>query len=198
MTVVDTFNRADSSSSMGTTSDGTGTWVALHGTGGISSNQAYSPSLGTGSYTVADCGVSVGADGAWSITLGSDPVGCGVAFRIGAANNFWVVYVGNTGKAILSKMVSGALNDIGSLATVVTGDVLTGVTSGTSVVFRLNGSTVTTTTDSFQLSATDAGVFFGATGARVDSMTLTPATSTFYARPIKARRTQAVMRAAVR
>ena len=56
--VTDTFDRADSASTLNTASDGTHVWTPYLGTWGISSNQGYCPTLsGGGGIATVDAGI---------------------------------------------------------------------------------------------------------------------------------------------
>lgn len=156
-TITDTFNRADSPTSLGTTSDGSATWTALSGTWGISSNQAYNSSP-TG-LDVAYINTPA-ADGTLQVTL---PVfsSSGLAFRIQDINNFLMLYVSG-GTIRLYRWVGGSATQIGSgFGSFTNGDSLGVTLSGSSITVLHNGSSVGSATETTYQTLTKHGLVLG-------------------------------------
>lgn len=193
--IVDTFNRADSATTLGTTSDGTATWTAQSGTWGISSNQAYAPAA------IGLATVPAQADGTVQVTIAADVTdGVGLAFRCSNSSNYWVVIRNTTSSAAgLFKVVAGAFNHLATFQPAV-GDVVSVDLSGTSITPRVNGSAVAGTfTDSFNQTATLCGIYSENPSNRLDSWSFGPLVIIpFHPSPIRVPYRSAVIRAAVR
>jgi hypothetical protein len=181
--IADTFNRADSTSALGTTTTGAKTWVQTAGTWGIASNKAY-VSSGTASQVciatvdagVADCTISA------TMTAGSNS-NAGIAFRVTDALNFYQVdtkVAGGT-NVVLFKCVAGAFTaiTIPAASAFVSGDIITVVLSGTGITLKKNGTTFASVTDSTFTTQTKHGLYVEAgTGvsspARFDDFSIQP------------------------
>lgn len=164
-TITDSFNRADSTSTMGSTDTGQ-TWTYQSGTWGITSNTAY-PVTASGQLTavvessVSDCTVQVTHS-----TAGSSP---GLCWRATDDNNYWLV-AGLTAY----KRVAGGFTSMGSTGGIADGDVLSVVLSGASHVIKKNGSTVLTiSSDSFNQTATKHGLRAQVNNSRFDNFSVT-------------------------
>jgi hypothetical protein len=170
--VVDSFNRADSVTSLGNADSGQA-WQALIGTWGISSNQAYlqTDTVPNEAIAVVDSGKSdctvtakmaVAVDG-WRLTWRAAD----------GANHFMLLRFG--GSINVYRKQAGTFNQIGSAVVVpANGDVLSVVLSGTSHVVKLNGATIVSVTDAFQATATKHGIGNSAVnGARFDDFSVT-------------------------
>lgn len=196
-TIVDTFNRADSASSLGTTSDGTATWTVLQGGPfGISSNQAYMPGSIASSVAYVDPGDADTTVAVKVAALTISTAAAGPAFRVSSANNYWAVYCLNT-TATLYKVVGGAFGSQGTF-TVAAGDTISVVLSGSSIVAKRNGATQLTVTDSTFSTATKHGLYMEGSSTRLDdfSVGITPA-GPVYRAPKFTVRSRAVARASV-
>ncbi len=135
--ITDSFNRADSSSSLGTTDTGQ-PWTALAGTWGITGNKAYKVTGSAQGWAVVESGVS---DCTISVTLsGTTNAGGGITFRATDANNNLFIDADGTGFDVY-KTVAGSISGIGGGGTTfAAGDVMTVVLSGSSIVIKKNGS----------------------------------------------------------
>lgn len=152
----DTFTRADNTSVIGNAEVG-GAWTALIGalsSWGISSNQAYSAAGANNitiyqSTTASDCTVSITLS-VWSGQMG---LWC----RITDASNF-IRLLEAGGTIFLEKIVAGVSSTLGSTAIVLaSGDTLSLVMSGNSIVAKRNGTTIITASDAFNATATKHG-----------------------------------------
>lgn len=159
--IVDNFNRADSATTLGTTSDGTKVWSALAGTWGISTNQAYLPTPnGTRSLAVVDAGLS---DCTVSVTLATIAFSAmGLCVRVQDAGNFIAVTYAS-GTLSVGEFAGGSFNRslLSTSVTFANGDVLSVVLSGSSLTFKKNGTTVGTATDATYQTNTKHGLYDG-------------------------------------
>lgn len=201
MNVTDTFNRGDSAIALGTTSDGNAAWVATSGTWGISTNRAYCSGAAGSGVEVATIDGGAG-DGTVQVTL-AVVAQSGLAFRVQDDGNFWQLEAqGSSGSNLrLHKWSGGSATLVGTFGTVADGDVITAVMAGPSITCKKNGSTVGSTSDSYLAAQTKHGITLGTptlpSGARWDDFSLATV-APWRPAPIRARRTQALMRAAVR
>lgn len=152
----DDFNRADSPASLGTSSSGH-LWTVHAGTGEITVNRA--KAAVSPMYATVDAGI---ADGDFSINIPASFTGGefpGVFYRAADASNGMIGCVdGTTGYLI--KREAGANS---TLASAVHGgfvdtDTVRVVVSGASHSLRKNTTEITTTTSSFQSTATLVGI----------------------------------------
>lgn len=158
--VVDSFDRANSTTSLGNADTGQ-PWTALGGTWGINGNAAYNAvNAATDiNFAVLDAGKS---DVLYTITLSA----IGVAthprfvFRAVDLNNLWYVNDSPTLGVGLFKIVAGVLTTVqafgGRLA--VAGDIITIQTVGSSIACSVNGTLAASATDSFNQTATKFGI----------------------------------------
>lgn len=120
---TDDFNRADSTTSLGTPSDAGSAWATASGTWGISSNAAYNVGAGTEANAYLESSVSAIEVQVTISTFGSD---CGVNARLADVNNLLLGLM-TLGTGIrLFKRVSGTYTQLGSTynGTLASGDVL--------------------------------------------------------------------------
>lgn len=159
----DTFNRADSTSGLGT-SDSGHTWSSLAGTWGIDTNEAYIVSnAASGLYaTVLDAGV---ADCTVEVTLvattGASVGNYGLSFRATDINNWWRFNADdNNDNLYLSRMVAGSHTSVQTVnaAGIAPGDVLKVVLSGNDIDCYHNGTLKASTTDSAFNTVTKHGL----------------------------------------
>lgn len=167
-TIVDNFNRANSASTMGTTSDGQATWLYDSGaqgghapTWGINSNQGYCVStyiafstawdslafFDTGSPDI-DITVTVAAIGSGNNS--------GLAWRISSSRNDYY----RLDRQTLAKYVGGSFSTISSGApwTFAAGDVMRVTMIGSTIKVYQNGSLVGTYTDTSITGNTEHGL----------------------------------------
>lgn len=165
---ADSFNRADSSTSLGAT-DGNGlldplTWVdnspARGGPAGISTNQAYDSTAGNLLLATIDLGT---ADVDLFVTL-SVLDNEGLTFRCTDVDNCWVLRIGGP-QLQLTKRVSGTGTLVAnpSIGTPANGDEMRVIVLGSSIVCRYNGATIITTSDAYNSTVTTHGLCFGDT-----------------------------------
>jgi hypothetical protein len=178
--VADDFNRADSSSSLGSTSTGSAAWTAVIDTWGISSNQAYKASGSSTGIAVVesghgDCTVSA------TLAAGISTSNTGIVFRYQDSGNHWVLEGGNgsTQAALYKKTGGGSYTSIATSAGNVhftNGDVISVILSGSSITVKQNGTTIITTTDSAFSTATKHGLHISGNDntARFDDFSVTP------------------------
>lgn len=181
--ITDTFNRADSAVTLGTASDGIHVWTARTGTWGISSNRAYSPSIGSGpGYTgsVATIDAETG-DGFLRIalsTMRTTTDDAGVVFRYTDTSNFWIAQYSFTSVQVkVIKVEAGSLSVVASAsfasAIAADGERLMVELSGTSIKLYIEDQLLISTTSSFNQSATNHGLFVQQTGTRLDDLSMT-------------------------
>ena len=165
--VYDTFTRADSALTLGSAESGQA-YSVLAGTPGIASNRAY-PASGN-PLVLVEAGV---ANGLVSLTVAVSDTAAGkeqwIYFRAADANNFWR-FGSSVTDLKLQKDVAGSLSTVATVAaTVASGDVLSVVLSGASILCYRNGALVTSTTDAqFQASTKHGFGWFGTTTSRLD------------------------------
>lgn len=176
MNRTDSFNRADSASSLGTPSDAGTAWSALYGTWGVSGNAAYCPSNTV--FGVAALEASA-ADADVQVTYrGPDPAAnVGPAARVTDADNGIYLY-NYAGTFYLVKNVAGAFTVLDSAAgSTADGSVLRVRCQGDQVTAYLNGSPlIGPVTETFNQSATKHGLFNGGlygTANRFDDFSVT-------------------------
>lgn len=171
--VTDDFNRADSATTLNTSSSGH-TWVAEAGTWGIDTNQAYLPTPTTDARVLVETGASDCTIEVTLATIGNRP---GISFRYVDLNNYWVVHrVGGLGYLIL-KRVAGSWTTVHTEAmSTANGDVLKVVLSGSSIEFWVNAVLKTTLTgQTDHQTATQHGLYHetGSEPARWENFSIT-------------------------
>jgi hypothetical protein len=177
--IVDDFNRANSSTSLGTTSTGGKTWVQESGVWGIVSNQAYLASSATAvrkahvEASVADCTVSTKI---YQQSGGSRYYG--LVLRSNGAGNCYLVQInGDANQIDVQKQTGGSSTTLLTAVsyTPAAGDVISAVLSGSSITIKVNGSTVLAGSDSTYNSNTKHGIWCYETDrARFDDFSIQP------------------------
>lgn len=171
MSTVDTFTRADSTSTLGTTESGGYTYGVTGGTFGISSNKAYCVTApGSVVHAYVDTG---SADGSSEITM-SGVVAGDYLIVVGrftdASNHYrWEGVVGGTMQ--MYKVVGGTGTAIGaaSAASVANGDRIGIACTGTTIEGKINGSVVRTITDATITTGSKWGfTHYNSSGQRYD------------------------------
>jgi hypothetical protein len=159
--VQDSFNRANSTTSMGVADTGQ-TWEEIVGNWGINSNQAYFTGGTTNNIAgiesgVSDCRISVNI-----ATLSGEP---GLTFRIQDTTNwFRLIYSG--GRFYLQRAVNGIRNEVSNVpATVTNGSLLVVELQGNSIRVFLNGTQIISVTNTSFATATKHGLHMGANNA---------------------------------
>ncbi|WP_283215120.1 DNRLRE domain-containing protein [Pseudofrankia sp. DC12] len=172
-----TFTGANSATSLGASDDGE-PFTGLAGTWGISGNSAYLATAGGSGHNLTT--VSGAADGTISFTEPVAQAGVGVAFRAADAGNYWrLVAQPASNSWQLVKRVAGADTVVATAAGAccTAADVLSIVTSGTSISVLRNGTQILSTHDPALLFASRAGPYADAAGTgRIDTFTTTAAT----------------------
>lgn len=173
-TSEDTFTRADSTTTLGSTEVGSDTWTAVSGTWGISSNQAYSTTTGSTALAVVDTDES---DGIVSSAVSgiSGTVVAGVVFRSdGTTQNYWRAYYDGTNFKV-DKIVGGSVTNVHTAADAATSGIVqvTMYEDHISVHKGAGANTVATTaiTDSALQTNTQHGLYVNqaAANARFDN-----------------------------
>jgi hypothetical protein len=162
--VTDSFNRADNAASLGSTNTGQ-SWVALNGTWGIQSNQAYLSAAGVGeNIAYVDTGKSDGTCSA-IITLSVDAHWRMTARVIDAAN--FLVLVITASSLTLYRVTAGGGTQIAAVSSISVnvGDRLGIQMVGSSVSIVKNGSVMATATETQGQSSTKHGLEADALGA---------------------------------
>jgi hypothetical protein len=170
----DTFVRADSSTTLGTTTVGGFTWQPLGGTVyGISSNQAYPVSGATDKPVVVDVG-SANIDASITISTFSASTEEALYFRVIDASNGWrLIRAGSTLR--LQKRVAGVTTSVFNIAkSFSNGDTFRVRAIGNTINCYVNGIHQFSTTDTYNNTATmhGFGQATGNSGARFDNFIL--------------------------
>lgn len=166
-TITDSFNRADSTTTMGSTDTGQ-TWTPLSGTWGIISNTGYKVvTSGNQEHTVIDATVSD-----CTITLIVTTVDSGgIAFRAIDDNNLFLL---DSGGGNIYRRTAGSFTIVASPGGEANGDTESVVLSGTSIVYKVNGGTPRASfTDSQGTTATKHGIRAFGNILRVDNLSIT-------------------------
>lgn len=197
MDVTDTFNRADNTTSLGTTSDGLASWVTYGpSVWGIISNQATCKSGTGGGVSFATVETSV-ANGTLTAVTNVSFQG-GLVFRVSDALNYWLFTAGGA----FFKVIAGSFNSIASVSSTSAGSTLKAVFSGSSISIYQDTTLLASTTDSFNASATQHGIESNQVdgSSRLDSFSFVGSAgpAAYRVPAIRTRRNQAVIRAAVR
>jgi hypothetical protein len=170
VSISDSFNRADSSTTLGSADTGQ-TWTALGGVWGIASNQARCFSNSTQSHAVVDAGLTnVTVQVTMSTVAGAAG---GLCWRAADPSNLWMWEAGN---GLVYKVSGGSYTGVlGQNAglTAASGDVIKVVTSGNVHTFYKNGTQVGTLTDAFNSTATKHGLRDYNGLSRFDDFTVT-------------------------
>jgi hypothetical protein len=169
--LTDSFNRADSSTTLGNLDTGQA-WAVLSGTWGISSNTAYQSAGGTQNVAVVDVG-SANFDATIVIsTVGADG---GFVCRATDDNNYLLVTLG-TGGGWVYKRVAGSFSYAGSgtatTPAIANGDVVRIIGVGDAIRVIVNDAVVAGVIESFNNTATKVGLRDYASSQRVDSFTV--------------------------
>lgn len=177
--IQDTFNRADTTAGLGTSSDGTWSWTDLGNTTGISSNQMYSPN-NSGIAIFSRAEIDLASSDHWAqLTSVQQLTSTGwqlaVCARYSAAANtcYMFGWKASANQFAIQKVIAGTATVLGSgSSTTAAGDVLKIVCTGTSIQGFRNGTLDVSVTDSSITTGTRTGIFAtagGSTGFRADS-----------------------------
>jgi hypothetical protein len=169
--VSDDFNRADSTTAIGTATTGQ-TWTALNGTWGISSNQAYLTANVGGAIAVVDSGqANCEVEVVYSITNVQSKVIC----RASTLSNYIVFNSDGT----LSKVVNGSFTTLGTMSpapSLASGDIIKITLNGNNITAKVNDGakgSVLTVTDTFNNTITKHGIGAANTTSRFDNFKIT-------------------------
>jgi hypothetical protein len=162
---TDTFNRADSSSGMGST-DGTGTkdpaaWnLTAPGCYGIQTNRAY-PVLNAQNVAWIDLAA---ADVDLSVTAAAfGAAGVLIAFRFADLSNYLYAVAYSGGVLLIRRQAASNTVLAGPIAGFTAGETLRVVAVGSSITVYRNAAVVATVTETFNATVTKHGVGFGGT-----------------------------------
>lgn len=168
----DDFNRADSTTSLGTASATGQAWTALNGTWGISNNQAYLTANLSNSIAVIDTGfANCDIEVVYSVTNVQSKVIC----RASAFNNYIVFNSDGT----LSRVVNGSFTLLGSMSPnpgLANGDTIKITLNGDSITVKVNNGakgSVLTVTEAFNNTVTKHGIGAANTTSRFDNFKIT-------------------------
>ena len=167
---TDDFNRANSTTSLGTPSDAGSAWVPLTGTWGVISNLGYCPVSTSDAFAYLENSASDFEAQFTFQTLGGDN---GLIFRIQDANNLWLAWHSSENR--FYKRVAGSFIQTGAInGTAVSGDVVKISANGNTLEYWLNGSLAITVTDSFLNTQTKAGIRANTnTTSRIENFSIT-------------------------
>ena len=168
---TDNFNRADSTTSLGTPSDSGSAWTTYQSTLGILSNTAYDVThslygvAGLES-SISDCAVQVTCTAQGNMSCSA---------RITDKNNFLTGGGDGSGNLSIYKIVSGGFTQLGSAsATQAAGDVFKFTVNGTALELFLNGVSKVTASSNVGQTNTIHGIFdFLSASARFDDFSIT-------------------------
>lgn len=157
---TDAFNRADSTTTLGTADTGQ-TWVARRGTWGILSNTAYVASGATNDdHAVVDTGVT---DYYVTALITASPTNVGLVARHSATDTHYLATYDGSNACTLWKVVSGTYTQLGTASdTLAAGDTLGIKCVGSTIQYLRNDVVKITATDS-ALTGTYVGMRLGAT-----------------------------------
>lgn len=182
--IVDNFNRADSSSALGSTSTGSKAWTQHSGTWGIASNKAYL-SNGVAAQT---CLATVDADSpnvtiSATVTTTGGAATCGIVCRADSAGTSNYVVEISVGGAYTPKIYKGTAGSYSAIATgasttVASGSVISVELVGNTITVKDDGVTIVSVTDSTYSSQDRHGMYIPAPSgssstARFDDFTIT-------------------------
>ena len=168
---TDNFNRADSTTSLGTPSDSGSAWVTYQSTLGILSNTAYDVAhsvygvAGLQS-SISDCAVQVKCSAQGNMSC---------AARIADGSNFLTGGGDGSGNLSIYKIVAAAFTQLASgTATQAAGDVFKFTVNGTALELFLNGVSKLTASSNVGQTNTIHGIFdFLSAAARFDDFSIT-------------------------
>lgn len=173
---VDNFNRADSTTALGTPSDAAGDWVAQSGTWGISSNTAYLVSSASNASAVLESSVS---NVTASVKLATASTFVGLVARAADNSNYILAIFNKTDtQVLLYKRVAGSFTQLGSTVfgvTINNGDTVSlTIDSANLIDAKVNGSSKITFTDSAGSTNTKCGIWSSTdTVSRFDDFAIT-------------------------
>lgn len=164
--IQDDFNRADSSTSLGSTSVGSKAWTAHTGTWGILTGKAalYDGSASQVNRATINSGTATGTvTGTFEDPSGQSP-DCGFVVRSDGAGNEYLVQFKVGGAAVpqIFKGVGGSYTSLasGASVTVASGSVMTVELVGNTITVKDDGVTIVSVTDSTYPSNTRHGLYF--------------------------------------
>jgi hypothetical protein len=166
--ITDSFNRANSATSLGNADTGD-PWNVLGGTWGINSNQAYvATDSGGRNMAVIDAGV---ADGVVEISIPTMTQYAGLVFRVVDTNNYFRLTAHTATTYVLRRTVNNAQVDLGTYnISPANGHTLKVVFDGSTITPYINGAAQTPITDANFVTATKHGIFvFNSTVPRFDN-----------------------------
>jgi hypothetical protein len=182
-TILDSFNRGDSTTSLGTTETGQAWRNDNSAVWGVSGGKAYVATAGASggqSYADVECGSA-------DVTVSAVITGLlsgGLAFRHNLTNlNGYVLVINNNGSLQIYRSAGAygveSYTTIGqSVVLAVLGDTVSITASGSTLQGKINGVTVVTATDA-TYTGTRHGLYnFGVNAGRLDNFTVAPATTT--------------------
>jgi hypothetical protein len=173
--VSDTFDRADSATTLNPPSDGGPSWSVLTGfgsVGGISSNRAYNPSGGQCRYARDTGTADVEVQGTVAV-VGTD---CGLVARATDDDNCLVLSLFFGSQPFLVRRQSGSDTTIaGPTGSAGAGDVLKISCNGSSITCYQNAAVLFggAVTETFNQTATKHGMYLRDTSARMDDHSVT-------------------------
>lgn len=153
--VLDSFDRADNSSSLGNADTGQA-WTAAAGTWGVLGNLGYKSAGVSNDLAIVD---STLADATVQVTLSTAASIAGLALRFSSLGNDWRFIAVSGNSFLLQRGVGAAYTTVASISqTVNNGDVMKAVMSGTGFTCYVNGVQVFTASDSTYQTATKHGL----------------------------------------
>lgn len=162
--ISDNFNRANSTTTLGSASTGQA-WTAIRGTWGVTSNAAYNVTHADDDVVLINAGTGKNDQ---RVTCKVTPAAGLIVRSDSTQANCYMWYISNGG-GTLYKRVSGSYNNIGTVSgTINPGDTCEMQIAGTAITIRVNGlqiysgtdSTITTGTYSGMRSAGDGGAIW--------------------------------------
>lgn len=166
---ADTFTRADSTTTLGSTESGAKAWAATAGTWGIASGQAYNAGGTGGALATIDAGT---ADYTVSVKVNASDSGSGLIARLTDPSNWLMALAPAGGELQLYHNVGGSVSAVAYPGTpIAAGDVVQMACAGGTVTYSVNGTAVGSFADS--TTGTRCGFRADSAAARFDNFTVT-------------------------
>jgi hypothetical protein len=169
---TDTFNRANSATSLGTPSDGGSAWVAAVGDWGINGNAAYCPDGDSPAIAWLE---SSATNFEVQVTMATYAQFCGLTFSWVDSSNYGRLLLSSAGKYELQIIVGGSevVNLQWGVLEPVSGDVVKVRRNGSELKGYVNGTERFSTTSTALGSSTKHGLFgFGQSLGRYEDFTI--------------------------
>lgn len=182
ITITDSFDRTDSSTTLGNTDTGEA-WQTWGGTWGIETNRARlvgtSPSPPAGTINRIAYLETGSPDGTLQVTIALQATGLRIPFRAADDANLLWVFPNTTGYELWKTEAGSATELIETTVVPAAGDVVTVAFKGSLIVVKVNGTSILTWASEFNKTATRHGLLsINVNSGRFDDFSFTSDTST--------------------